>query len=390
MRAPTTPRRPPLPARPLAAVAVAPTIPSPPVFLKRGGKPRKPRYLILPRPTGPHDVDDLPSMYPTEDGEWEEEHIDYIGPVIEQYMADHSHRSQGTRYASETTINTFFTDTGLHENVKLQRIDRATCQKWKAILLNQPRKRPRQPVTIQMLLKGFSHFTRWLVAHDFFEKDPMHGLLLNARVVSDSKIPKEGFTDLELAMILKAIQPYRTSQKPDRVNFYWLCLCQITTGARTGEILHMRADRVVEIEGVWLFDLIPPEGKKKMKTKQSTRKVPLHPQLIDAGFLDYHATCSTPRLFPTFEGPGVPLMSRWFTDVLKELGIKRPAISSHSCRHTMVVRYMKAKVDSAVRHRLLGHALGTSIEETTYSRSLDFSIKELKGAVDSVTFPPLI
>ena len=76
--------------------------------------------------------------------------------------------------------------------------------------------------------------------------------------------------------------------------------------------------------------------------------------------------------------------------MLKELGIKRPAISSHSCRHTMVVRYMKAKVDSAVRHRLLGHALGTSIEETTYSRSLDFSIKELKGAVDSVTFPPLI
>lgn len=116
--------------------------------------------MTSPRPTGPYDLDALPEMYPIDEAQtqWEEEHINYIGPVILQYLEEHSHRIQGTRYASEMTINTFLTDTGLHENMMLQRINRESCQKWKAILQSQPKVRSRKAITIQILLKSFRFF----------------------------------------------------------------------------------------------------------------------------------------------------------------------------------------------------------------------------------------
>jgi integrase len=350
---------------------------------------------VKPRPTGPIDEDTAVAGTKVSygDGIWHDDDAmpdDLIGLTLNAYLADHPHRVRATRYASESSINLFLELTGLHENDRLQLIDREACQKFKHALMTHSGKRPRKAVTIQGHLHALQHFTRWLQNHDYqgFDKDPMRGLALPARVVSDSKVRKEGFTDLELGKILTALAPSRTAEKPNRVEFYWLSMALVMTGARLSELLLLTTRDVREIDGVWCFDLKREEGKR-IKTRQSIRHVPLHSQLREAGFLEFHKQVTTELLFPSLVRSGVPMVSRLFTELLKAEGIKRPALSLHSCRHTLTVLLAKAKVDVSVRHRLLGHAYGTSLEETTYLRSLDFSVQELSQALESVTFPSL-
>jgi integrase len=350
-------------------------------------KRRKPAYTTAPRPTGPHDldVDGLPDWSPPDANhpEGEMEHYEYIGPVVEKYLTEHSHRTPATHYAFESAINNFLQATGLHENRRLRAIDREACQKWKSVLLNQTTGRIRKPVTIQAKMKMFSHFTRWLVNQDYpgFDKDPMRGLLLNAKAVGNSKIPKEAFNEAELITILGRL---RNRERVVRPEFYWLCLTLMCTGARLAEMLNLLTSNVKQVDGIWVFDVMTTiEGR--VKNEESTRKVPLHSQLIAAGFLDFVAASTTTKLFPTLPPKGT--ISRWFGDLLKACKVKRPALSTHSLRHTMVVKLEKAKVHPSLADRLVGHAVGTSSVKRGYLKSLDYDVKELQEALEKVTFP---
>jgi hypothetical protein len=40
-----------------------------------------------------------------------------------------------------------------------------------------------------------------------------------------------------------------------------------------------------------------------------------------------------------------------------------------------------------LQNRLLGNAIGKSVEEKTYKASLEFSVKELSDALEAVKFP---
>ena len=47
----------------------------------------------------------------------------------------------------------------------------------------------------------------------------------------------------------------------------------------------------------------------------------------------------------------------------------------------------KARTFPALQHRLLGHAIGSSVEERVYLGSLTFEVKELTEAMEKVSFP---
>jgi integrase len=362
---------------------------------KRKQRPNKSRWDVSPRPTGsrlvfPPEYEEFNATDPTSE--------DYalIGPVILAYIEAFQHRRPTTRYQYESTINDFLTTLRLHENLPIQMIDRQACQRWKASLLNQTSGRKRKAISTQGKLKAFSHFTRWLVAQDYhgFTQDPMRGLLLPARAVSDSKTRKEAFTDAELAIIVKALAPFREHDQANKREFYWLMLALMVTGARMSEILDIKTVDIRPVDDIPCFDIKPGEGRA-IKTKSSHRKVPIHSQFIGLGFLDWLATSqslttsiSTPQVFPLLSTFGVPSVSRWGTELLKACGVKRPEISTHSLRHSMTVNLERAKVHPSVMAKILGHALvGRGVEGTTYLQSLSYPVKELAEAIETISFP---
>lgn len=95
------------------------------------------------------------------------------------------------------------------------------------------------------------------------------------------------------------------------------------------------------------------------------------------------------RLFPLIHPKGSPLPSLWFTRLLRVLGVKRPAVSLHSLRHTLATLLEKLRTHPSLMRRLIGHALGNDVESRVYLASVTYSPKELQEALEAVRFPTI-
>ena len=77
------------------------------------------------------------------------------------------------------------------------------------------------------------------------------------------------------------------------------------SGARPGELCQLHVGDVRREGEIWVID-INAHGDKRLKTESSAGLVPIHPQLIGLGWLDYVEHCRTrgqERLFRTSNGP---------------------------------------------------------------------------------------
>ncbi|HFK2006787.1 TPA: DUF6538 domain-containing protein [Pseudomonas aeruginosa] len=87
---------------------------------------------------------------------------------------------------------------------------------------------------------------------------------------------------------------YQGALPPDRTKAYpfwfWLPLIGYLTGARTNEIAQLDTADIREIDGHPCFDFCPDDPQafeaKRIKTGED-RQVPIHPRLIELGFLDF-------------------------------------------------------------------------------------------------------
>ena len=94
------------------------------------------------------------------------------------------------------------------------------------------------------------------------------------------------------------------------------------------------------------------------------------------------------KVFPILSDKGKELVSIFFSKrILK--GWKTPDITLYSLRHTLTQKLARARTYPALQNRLLGHAIGTSVEDRVYLGSLEFTVKELSEALEAVKFPLL-
>ena len=174
--------------------------------------------------------------------------------------------------------------------------------------------------------------------------------------------PEQGYSDHASALILAA------AQREDRPLFRWCPLLLAMTGARSAEVIQLRACDVRVIDGRPCIDITPDAGR--LKNVGSRRVVPLHPLIITGGFLDYVATkTGTDRLFirsrdaEDVERPArttVNQLSRWVRSVPGLVTGRKVGLSPvHAFRHAFNTRCRDAGVDSEVLHAICGHAPAT-------------------------------
>jgi integrase len=153
---------------------------------------------------------------------------------------------------------------------------------------------------------------------------------------------------------------------------FWLPVLGVMTGARLSELaqlrlIDVRTDRVSSVVYLDIND----ESGKKLKTKTSRRQVPIHPVLIDVGFMRYvaarryEAQNDAALLFPGLEPRGkkahrwAAAWSKWFNrwrrDRLKIDGHETRK-DFHSLRHTFVDMTRAAQIEEEVHDALTGHS----------------------------------
>ena len=307
-----------------------------------------------------------------------------IGECLDGYHAEHAHRRKAQRYYVTEALNQFLAANALDEGMPIRLLQKGHCKAYKAALLDGSYKRTRKPgpVTIARKLSTLHHFVTWCVANDHMETDIMSGLALPAKLVSSSRVLKEGFTDEELSRIFARL----ATKKEKAPEFYWIVVLLAHSGCRATEVLQLLRSDIQQEDG-WFMNISGKEEGQQLKNRASIRQVPIHSHVLKAGFLDYYQAQTDKRLFPLSFPYGSVKLSLDFTRLLKQLKVKRPAVTLHSLRHTMTIKLERARVHYSLMRRMLGHAVGKAVEDRVYLGSLKYSVKEMSEALESVSFP---
>lgn len=137
-----------------------------------------------------------------------------------------------------------------------------------------------------------------------------------------------------------------------------------------------------EEEGISCIRISDEGEHQKVKTEVSLRTVPLHPELLKMGFLDWvdgKRKGGETRLFPAAKATAVNGQGNWITKAfsrhLAEVGKGwEPAKRGfHSLRKTFIQELQGAGVVSELRAQIVGHELDDE-HHSTYSRG--FSVSE--------------
>lgn len=214
------------------------------------------------------------------------------------------------------------------------------------------------------------------------------------------------WTQQELQIIFeRELVPY---EKRYRDMMFWAPLIGLYAGARANEISQLTLEDIVTEEGILslrITDLpdedddeqepVPGiEAEKRIKNESSRRSIPIHPKLIEIGFMDYIKYLKAKnhtRLFPevTFadaSGYGRKLSREW-QKTAKELNIwKMRKKVFHSFRSTLNGRLFKNGVSDEYRELILGHTSDSTNSVHYLKDETDTPYQKLHSYISRVDF----
>ncbi|WLA74779.1 site-specific integrase [Bradyrhizobium diazoefficiens] len=184
---------------------------------------------------------------------------------------------------------------------------------------------------------------------------------------------------------------------------FWLPVLALFSGARQAELGSLTAANVqtdAETAVALLYFMTERARGKRVKTDASERVVPVHPEAIRLGFLDYveerrKADGPDAWLFPSVSPDrgraGVPAWSQWFGRYLRASGVTNRAKVFHSFRHTVKDALRRGKADHEMREALIGHAQASSVSWGYGAPAMlaRFGAAALADAVNRITYPGL-
>ncbi len=319
----------------------------------------------------------------------------------------------------ERAINLF---AELHGDIPVNQIKRTHARQFREALQDVPRKRTgkllkaplpeivewgRQypetqkitPATINKLLGGVQAICRWarregLLTDDW--ADPFSEIRLE-----EDESERAPFELDELKTIFSS-SVFTNGKRPKGGQgeaAYWLPLLALFGGGRLSELAGLRVSDIAHNTMIGATAIhIHAEAKagKRIKTKKSERFVPVHPQLVDLGFLDFVSAQAKARgekawLFPQIAPgtTGAASFSKWFGRHIGARGITDAGKVFHSFRHNLIDAMRVAGVSAEVNTALVGH--GDDSVHGNYGAK-DVAVRfrhRLSEAVASVAYPGL-
>ncbi|HEV2631323.1 MAG TPA: site-specific integrase [Pseudolabrys sp.] len=272
-------------------------------------------------------------------------------------------------------------------------------------LVEWARKHPDAPritgTTVNKLLGGVQTVAVWardngMVPDDVRWADPF------ARMRLEREEPeREAFT-LEELNALFASPVFRDGERPApgaAEAAYWLPLVALFTGARRAEIAGLTVADVHTVQDVHVFAFrADRDTGKTLKTRSSARTVPVHPQLIERGWLQYVSSVSRSGgthawLFPEI-APSAPsklkAWTKWFHRYMRANGVPDPRKVFHSFRHTFKDALRAARTPEDLSDALTGHSNPTVGRGYGAKHIVHrYGIETLKDAIERVNYKGL-
>lgn len=158
---------------------------------------------------------------------------------------------------------------------------------------------------------------------------------------------------------------------------FWIPLLGLYTGARISELSGLKVSSVYEKSGINAMHL------SGTKTDASDRHIPIHPDLIKLGLLEFveaRRLKNKDQLFDISKTEGGKLVSKWYTSYKKKIGLNDKYKVFHSFRPTLVDHLKQAGCDFEARCQYVGHDSGGGVHNKIYGRN-ELSLKLIQEAV---------
>jgi len=252
--------------------------------------------------------------------------------------------------------------------------------------------------TINMHLQYLSSFWEYCSTNQrLIDFNPHQDLHIDGSSSKDKK--RTAYTSKELSLIFSS--PFYTESlnteiitNPEHIFIPLLALYQ---GARLNELCQLYKEDIKQVDGIWSIDL-NREKDKSIKNDNSVRVIPIHPKIIESGFIDYVQSIKTDRLWPNLKkalthelktgeteasakGTFSKDFSKWFRVHLNRKYVTKGSDKVfHSLRHNIIHNFRDLGISGEHPPALLGHLSEHEMTFVTYGKNIpvEFLLETLK------------
>lgn len=305
----------------------------------------------------------------------------FFDPVIVVERAD----KLATIRKDKDSLNLFLEIIG---NKPVSEIDKSDAANFRHKVSSHGRgvKPRRAPSTVNGYMNSVSKFSGWLDANHSKEGHvKLDFSRLRVKRAKTASEERDAFTFDEVKTILmhKKLMSFKTSDPAK----YWLPYIAAYSGARLEEICQLNPSTdILKEEDIWIFDINKRDGKS-LKNDSSARKIPIHPELINLGLLDYVDSIKDKSNI-LFMGEkardgriGKNCGKRVNRMIAEILGANGKTL--HSFRHSFATFLKHNSVEECIAAAIMGHKHGG----LTYSRyGKAYLSKAFKPTIDLIFY----
>lgn len=263
------------------------------------------------------------------------------------------------------------------EHPTLSQITPEWCEMWRDELLASGL----SPATIaNVYLAGLRVLCKWAVTAGLLATNPAQ----NIRVRVPVRRPRldQIFSEDEVKLILSAtLGPVRKATPRHRAAAIrwvpWLCAY---LGARIGEVARLQGSDLHQVDGIWFVSMQSGERRGWIR---GARQVPLHPHLIEQGFVDFVRTSGNGVLFCGSAGvdgqPSDAEIARVIAYVAKwvrRIGVERSDVSPNNAWRK---RFRMAARNARMNPEGVAYMMGHPVKENKFWSHFppDFLLEEI-------------
>jgi integrase len=317
-----------------------------------------------------------------------------LSVIVEKYIQEYKdteNAADTTSYELETKCRQFVRVVG---DMDINAVSRETILEFVKVLRQLPRNMNKLPqykgksiaemiemkpvdtlsdTTVNNYLGRVNSFFVWARRVGHVARNPAEGIKLNKKKLTRPDEERKAYSQEDLKKLIDSFERYRDEElkpgsRPERL---WIPLISLYSGMRENEICQLHVEDVQKDKesGIWYFNIeLAEDGSRAIKTAAGRRMIPVHKDLVEIGFLKYHASVlaqNQPRLWMNLT-KSVRGYHRnfvyWFLGHNNAKGFLRKYITEdeklnfHSFRHTFINGLKQKLVEETIIAEIAGHA----------------------------------
>jgi integrase len=245
---------------------------------------------------------------------------------------------------------------------------------------------PMNPVSANTYIMRLSSMMGWAAREGLIASNPAQRLLLpETDAAKDKRLP---FTIDELNSIFSHEKMLHHQRSNDAA--FWIPMLSLWTGARLNELCQLNVSDIQTFGSIHCVAIVSDE-ERRLKTANSQRVIPLHPQLIELGFMEYVAAmrkAESIKLFtalkPGSKGSRSDKFSKDFARYLQKIEVKHAKNCFHSFRHNFRDALREAGTEREIVQALGGWKDKTGGVEDNYGRG--YVVERLYDAICKIDY----